>query len=300
MRVFLTGGTGNVGRAVLSELLRRGHEVIALVRRELPDIAGYRPVMGDLARIKDVMAEVAMADAIIHCATPRGLKRAQVLQEDIEATGVLLDAWSRGSFVYMSSQTVYGVPQGVIEETSPLAPANWYDLGKICNEHQLAMAAAHPRRTGVALRLPLVFAAGPRRRDRQFLPLIHEALHDGKTFLFGSEDAIASHGTVFIGEADLGRAAADALTLSESGAYNLASGFCTWHELIACMGRHCRIEPRFTVRAAAAAVPGELPLPRSRSFYDCTRFAELARFAPMQSLDEVIGGFVAAEHRGAA
>jgi nucleoside-diphosphate-sugar epimerase len=300
MRVFLTGGSGNVGRAVLSELLRRGHEVIALVRRELPDIAGYRPVMGDLARIKDVAAEVAMTDAIIHCATPRSLRRAQVLQEDVEATGVLLDAWSRGSFVYMSSQTVYGVPRGVLEETSPLAPANWYDLGKICNEHQLAIASARPRRTGVALRLPLVFAAGPRRRDRQFLPLIHEALHQGRTFLFGSEEAIASHGTVFIGEADLGRAVTDALSLSESGPYNLASGFCTWHELVTCMGRQCSIEPRFAVRATAAPSQNEFRLPQSRSFFDCTRFTRLARFAPQQALEELIGGFVAAEHSGAA
>src|ERR671938_165790 len=48
-RVFITGGTGYLGRALVGELLRRGHEVRALVRRgsegKLP--AGCVPVAGD-------------------------------------------------------------------------------------------------------------------------------------------------------------------------------------------------------------------------------------------------------------
>ena len=48
-RVFITGGTGYLGRALVGELLRRGHEVRALVRRgsegRLP--AGCESVAGD-------------------------------------------------------------------------------------------------------------------------------------------------------------------------------------------------------------------------------------------------------------
>jgi uncharacterized protein YbjT (DUF2867 family) len=48
-RVFITGGTGYLGRALVGELLRRGHEVRALVRRgsegKLP--AGCETVAGD-------------------------------------------------------------------------------------------------------------------------------------------------------------------------------------------------------------------------------------------------------------
>jgi nucleoside-diphosphate-sugar epimerase len=53
MRVFLTGGTGFIGRAVLAGLLREGHEVVALVRapERLPAERppGLTVVKGDLS-----------------------------------------------------------------------------------------------------------------------------------------------------------------------------------------------------------------------------------------------------------
>jgi uncharacterized protein YbjT (DUF2867 family) len=48
-RVFITGGTGYVGRPLISQLLQRGHEVRALVRpgseKKLPQ--GCQPILGD-------------------------------------------------------------------------------------------------------------------------------------------------------------------------------------------------------------------------------------------------------------
>lgn len=295
--IFLTGASGNVGRAVLAELVARGREVIALVRSSPPALKGYRPLIGDLARIYDLAGEIAAAGGIIHCASPRSQDRHTVLTTDIEGTGRLLDLWGTGPFVYASSQTVYGVPRDVLREDSALDPGGWYDLGKICNEHQVALRATECGLPGVNLRLPLVFSDGPRRRDRQYLPEILDALRGGRPFLFGGEEAFETAGSVFIGADDLGRAITDSLGIARSGPYNLAGGFCTWRELIESMARHAGLKPLFRLRAGAVARDDEYRMPQSRSAYDCSRFTAATGFSPRQSLDDVVRRFVDAERQ---
>ena len=70
MRIAMTGATGYVGREVLTKLLRRDHEVRALVRR--PDRAGplgdlgVELVAGDLADAGALRTLVAGTDAVVH------------------------------------------------------------------------------------------------------------------------------------------------------------------------------------------------------------------------------------------
>jgi len=71
MRVALTGSTGFVGGAVLQRLLRRGHEVAALVRDperagRLTDHGGVRVVVGHLGDENAVAKLVDGADAVVH------------------------------------------------------------------------------------------------------------------------------------------------------------------------------------------------------------------------------------------
>lgn len=53
MRVFVLGGTGTVGTAIVSELVDRNHQVVALSRSEKSDqklaTAGAVPLRGDLS-----------------------------------------------------------------------------------------------------------------------------------------------------------------------------------------------------------------------------------------------------------
>jgi nucleoside-diphosphate-sugar epimerase len=295
-RVFLTGASGNVGQAVLNELLLRGYDVGALARTRLPNAKGYRPIFGDLGRIQDIAAEVGGASAIIHCASPRSAERQGVISADIEGTAQLLNAWNTGPFVYTSSQTVYGIPTKVLDEDSPVSAGSWYDLGKICNEQQVSMAAERPGAgPGISLRLPLVFATGARRNDRQFLPGVWNALRTGTPFLFGGEQALETAGSVYIGEKDLGRAIVDALMITQSGPYTLAGGFATWKALLETFGRHTGLKAKFVFRAGAVARPDEFRMPQSRSEYNCARFNTATGFQPRQSLDEIVVQFVRAE-----
>lgn len=66
--VFVTGGTGYMGRALLAALQARGHTVRALVRpgseARLP--AGTPHVLGDALRAESYAQHVAPADTLVH------------------------------------------------------------------------------------------------------------------------------------------------------------------------------------------------------------------------------------------
>ena len=49
MKIFVTGGTGFVGRNIIRELQSRGHEITALVRRP-HTIDGVDELVGDVTR----------------------------------------------------------------------------------------------------------------------------------------------------------------------------------------------------------------------------------------------------------
>ena len=294
-RVFLTGASGNVGQSVLRELIARGHDVTALVRTKLPDAKGYRPVFGDLTKIQEIAGEIGGAHAIIHCGSPRSATRQSVIAADIEGTAQLLNAWQDGPFVYASSQTVYGIPAGILTENAPVSAGSWYDLGKICNEQQILMTAETRPGPGICLRLPLVFATGARRRDRQFLPSVWDALRAGRPFLFESEATLEDAGSIYIGEKDVGRAFADSLSITTSGAFNFAGGFTTWKALLDLLAEHSGQPVKYVFRAGAVPQGNEFRMPQSRSVYDCRRFTEAAGFQPRQSLDEIVVEFARAE-----
>ncbi|HVP55993.1 MAG TPA: NAD(P)H-binding protein [Candidatus Eisenbacteria bacterium] len=66
--VFLTGSTGFLGRSLATELLRRGHQVRALVRRgsESRVVPGCECAVGDALRAESYAAQIAPADTLVH------------------------------------------------------------------------------------------------------------------------------------------------------------------------------------------------------------------------------------------
>lgn len=66
-RVFVTGGSGFVGSAVVDELLRRDWLVIALAHHgKLPAHAQLREIRGDIFDVASVDAAMSGCDAVIH------------------------------------------------------------------------------------------------------------------------------------------------------------------------------------------------------------------------------------------
>jgi nucleoside-diphosphate-sugar epimerase len=83
MHVFVTGGTGLIGSAVVAELLGNGHTVLALTRSEAAaataEAAGAKALRGGLADLDALRAGVAQADGVIHLAFGNDFSSAEAL-----------------------------------------------------------------------------------------------------------------------------------------------------------------------------------------------------------------------------
>lgn len=108
--VFITGGTGYLGRPLIAELLRRGHEVRALARtgseKKLPD--GCLAIPGDAldaASYADKISPAATFVQLVGVSHPSPAKAAQFRSVDlVSATGAIKAASAAGiqHFVYLS------------------------------------------------------------------------------------------------------------------------------------------------------------------------------------------------------
>ncbi len=125
MRIFLTGGTGYIGSAVLDAFVRAGHHVDALVRNsekaaEVQE-RGANPVLGDAADPKSYADAAAAADGVVLTAfetSPRGAKVDETTIDTILAGPV-----KPGRFIiYTSGVWVLGTALKPADETAPVNP----------------------------------------------------------------------------------------------------------------------------------------------------------------------------------
>jgi putative NADH-flavin reductase len=74
MKIVVIGATGNIGSRIANEALRRGHEVVGVVRDpdavRAPDLR-VRLAKGDATNADDVAAVVHGADAVVSAISPR-------------------------------------------------------------------------------------------------------------------------------------------------------------------------------------------------------------------------------------
>ncbi|MFH8381358.1 condensation domain-containing protein [Kitasatospora sp. NPDC018058] len=165
--VLLTGATGGVGAAVLQELMAQGRPVRVLVRPEsahLPTLHGAEIAEGDLADLDSLHRAVKGVDAVIHSACTFTEHAT-----DVAAMRALLDGWSGGPFVFVSSIDAYGRPTGAdVAEGGPSgAPVTAYGQAKLDCEQLLFEAAEVGGRGPVtAVRAPIVWGPQQRLRDQ--------------------------------------------------------------------------------------------------------------------------------------
>lgn len=296
--VFVTGGTGFAGAAVVPELVRSGRTVTALVRGK-EQIDGCRTVRGDLAEIDRVASEVSKADAIVHLGSPRSLDREITVREDILGTGGLVDAWRSGPFVYASTTTIHGIPSAVVRPDTPIDLLEWYDVGKVVNEFQVRAASGRDGRgPGVSLRPTMYIGTGPRSRDRQMIAWIFDACRASQTFVFQTEQALETSGAAYVGLADFARAVTAALGMSSGGAFPIAAGFARWRDIIDGINQRAGATGRYIVRADGAR-GDEARLAHSRTELDSSAFAAATGWRPQESIDDLLAAFIQGEKAAA-
>ncbi|OLZ61554.1 SDR family oxidoreductase [Amycolatopsis keratiniphila] len=96
MHVFVTGGTGLIGSAVVAELLGNGHTVLALARSEAStqavSVAGAEPIRGGLVDLDVLRAAATQADGVIHLAFANDFSSPEALASAVAEESAALAA----------------------------------------------------------------------------------------------------------------------------------------------------------------------------------------------------------------
>lgn len=143
MKIFLTGGSGYIGRATIAELRRQGHSVEALARSERSALtvaeAGADPVHGEIADLDVLNHAAARAEAVIH------LAQTHSAPVDLAAATAMQDGVGAGTYVHTGGAWVYGSADGVRDETAPWNPPSVVAWRKPVEDAVLARAVEGAR-----------------------------------------------------------------------------------------------------------------------------------------------------------
>lgn len=304
--ILLTGATGNAGRPVLHALLSAGYFVTAVVRKG--SLATLEPECHPQMRVitadlRDICKSSPRKsplrdenpDAIVHLASSRADTPREVKKNDIVPLESLLGGWNKGAFIYASSQVVYGTVQGrTVDENAPMHPEGAYDEGKVASE-KLVMEARSGDRTAVCLRIPILWANGPRRNDRQLIAPFLEHARACRPFVMASERDLEECGTEILGENDMASSVIAALAIGpeHSGSYNIGSFFMPWKTMIDQFSRDTGKRPRYVIRQDGRPLRNwEIRLPHSHASLDTRRFRAITGWKPVDTLDTLMAGYL--------
>ncbi len=244
MRIFIAGGSGVIGRALIPLLVNAGHRVVALTRgtdRAAKLLAmGAEPVLGDVfdqAALTQAVCD-AQPDVVVHQLTAFGAKThdpaADPLAETIrirqEGTGKLVSAMQAAGVGRLITQSIsfIGSPepsgldaQGLSTETTPLylegSPAIAPLARAVAEMERLTLQT--PGINGVVLRYGWFY--GPDTNYDAAHGPIPRGVRKGRSPLVQSSAGLGCGVYSHIAVADAARATVLALAHAAPGMYNI-------------------------------------------------------------------------------
>lgn len=237
MRVFLTGGTGYVGSAVLESLVRAGHHVDVLVRNSegaaRVQARGGHPVLGDILQRATWRDAAAAADGAIHAAVEYTARQQAVDAGAID--GLISLPEKAGRFlIYTSGIWVLGPAPDPVDETAPVNPIEIVAWRPAHEQRVLAAASAGVR--AIVVRPGIVYG-GARG-------IVGDLLKDAANSLVRIVGTGENHWPL-IYDRDLGELYARlASTAEASGVYHATDGGAeTVNEIVAALAEHAPTQP---------------------------------------------------------
>lgn len=279
MNVLVVGGAGYIG-GVVTDLLMQSHHDVRVYDCLLYEESYRKPVdfvYGDV-RDRDLLRpHLAWADVVIWLSALVGdgacaLNPEVAVQVNQESVQWLADAFD-GRILFLSTCSVYGAQDAVLDEESPTRPLSVYAATKLAAEEFLA------DRDALIFRLGTLFGVGDGhsrvRLDLVVNALTVRAVQEGEIVVFGGDQW-----RPLLHVRDVGQALVESLDVSHRGIFNLARENVRIIDLAHALERHF---PNLVVRTT------EMTFEDARNYRAATDKAnQMLSFAPKLTIDEGI------------
>lgn len=221
MNVLVVGGAGYVGGAV-TELLMQGEYCVRVYDALLYEESYQKPVdfvYGDVRDTERLLPHLQWADAVVWLAALVGDGTCSLNPEISIAVNQESVKWLAehydGRIVFMSTCSVYGAQDAVLDESSHTAPLSVYAMTKLASEECLQ------DKNAIIFRLGTLFGVGDRfsriRLDLVVNTLTVRAHQQGEIIVFGGEQF-----RPLLHVSDAAQAVVDNLSTKHTGIFNLA------------------------------------------------------------------------------
>ena len=245
MKIFITGGTGNIGQYVTLAAAANGHETIVLSQNpeKYPSIGKKTTlVKGTITNYKLMADYVKGCDAVIHIALGWGNEPVSMLTNDTAATVNLLEISEKASvkkFIYTSSTAAMGHMRDGMDETAVNLPIDIYGSTKSASEaYVLGFTKYYSSEKNVSMKRNIIrpgytystppFPDGSSQSDTRFKNITDAVVNNQPVNLTKYD------GTQFISSGEISKLYIKLLESEKDGEIYLALGnvFTSWEQIV--------------------------------------------------------------------